>query len=295
MAKSSRFDRYHTYEKRGWLGIIGAVLALVGFFMPYTHIGSGWLSFESPSMYDMLSYGWRALVALVIIALLISAGVAYWNSLHAVGCVAAIPYSIFVLLDILSGTEMFKQGYYGFWLTFLGVLLMLVSPVIVKMWCKNSVSEVWGDAGETVPQVEAPKANVAVSARAINSVERFILNEDRGWRAIIGAVMALVGTFLPALQLGVISVSFYDFIAEETFAIVAIAYYVLVIGTGVAAWYARHEIAFALSFPCLVIVAFVLGFNFKIMLSAAGIGYWLTTIGASWMLAGSVNKLMNRE
>ena len=295
MAKSSRFDRYHTYEIRGWLGIIGAVLALVGFFMPYTHVGSGWLSFESPSMYDTLSYGWRALMALAIIALLICAGVAYWNSLHAVGCVAAIPYSIFILLDTLSETETFKQGYYGFWFTFLGVLLMLVSPMIVKTWCKNSVSEVWSDAGEAAQQVEEAKVSVAVSARAINPVEKFILNEDRGWKAIIGAVMALVGTFLPALQLGVISVSFYDFIAEETLAIVAVGYFALVIGTGVAAWYAKHSIAFLLSFPCAVLVSFVLVSNIGDVFSVAGIGYWLTTIGAGWMLYGSVNKLMNRE
>lgn len=115
------------FEKRGYAGIVGALMALIGFFMPVVELGM----FGSYSTYDYLSDE-APLMCILYIAVLVGIGIAYTCIRHKVAFILSIPCAIYFFF-VFFGEGGFSDMSYlgiGFWVSAIGVLLTILSPWI---------------------------------------------------------------------------------------------------------------------------------------------------------------------
>ena len=115
------------FEKRGYAGIVGAIMALIGFFMPVIELGM----FGSYSTYDYLSDE-APLMCILYIAVLVGIGIAYACIRHKIAFILSIPCAIYFFFVFFGEGDFSDMSYLGigFWVSAIGVLLMVLSPWI---------------------------------------------------------------------------------------------------------------------------------------------------------------------
>lgn len=112
-------------ECRGYPGILGAILTLVGLHLPFVHILFIRISYKEAlaetGPYDPT---WAIVGTLLVVFL-------YMIAYHGIAWVFSIVLTIIFLIQTLSGssiTELLNMAQSGFWVMCAGLLLMFISP-----------------------------------------------------------------------------------------------------------------------------------------------------------------------
>ena len=122
----------------GYVGVLGAIVCFVGMFMPFGEI---W--FVRVSLFSALKEHETVLLFVIIAGIVIS-GLFYSVSLHPVACTVSIITAIVLFYAAfapdgsnswveISFDEMFSYLEYGFWVIVCGVVLMVVSPLVMRV------------------------------------------------------------------------------------------------------------------------------------------------------------------
>lgn len=119
------------YEKRGYIGIIGAAVVLIGMFLPFIDI---W--YEKISMFEALSMA-NSLYPLLALALLAVEAALNWNYHDGTASLIAMAVMAKYIHQCLFDTGYsFEESYRllstGFWVIALGIALLILCPCMLK-------------------------------------------------------------------------------------------------------------------------------------------------------------------
>lgn len=272
-------------KTRNYIGLIGAILALIGFFCPFVKSQSSWdfanfvvehdfgEYYESAKTFSEISIYFYAAYLLFLVA----AGIAFLLAYHKTGAsLTALPTALFLILFLQEGPELVSLSNIGFLLSGVGIIVMLLANSLVGL---NQTLFPHSVFYCNLPQKSDSDMNKTSSAGVCNVNK----NSTRGYVGIIGAVMTLIGFFLPYVTILWVSVSFYDYFCSEMSPFLAIIYIALLIGIGVAYFFYRHTLGCLLSIPYAIYFV-VCTFSETAILEAGQSGYWLTVVGVILML-----------
>lgn len=119
----------NTGKCRGYVGIAGAVMALVGLNMPFLSFGFIEISYMDALNEASSTYGIMAIVILLIVAFL------YIVAYHGVACLISLVLAAFFLAGVLSEDSFggsLDAVDSGFWAMSAGLILMCTSPFAKK-------------------------------------------------------------------------------------------------------------------------------------------------------------------
>lgn len=134
---------YQTKESRGWIGIIGAIIVIIGIFLPVISI-SAWGVTLSFSYLDLITMGsdlgadMGSAVAMCIaaIALAVIGAVLYLMRNNKIGGGLSVAGLIVFLASVFAGMDLGSIGDVigflgmGFWLMLIGYIVMVLSNVL---------------------------------------------------------------------------------------------------------------------------------------------------------------------
>ena len=122
------------------VGIFGAALTLVGFFLPNLIAKD-----TTTSLYAIFRSELYIIFVIVYIAVLVGIGVAYYTNHHLLGKLLAIPYAAYFVVfvikfsfvsalttDHIVNVGFATSGFYGLWATIIGSVLMVFARRITK-------------------------------------------------------------------------------------------------------------------------------------------------------------------
>lgn len=128
---------YQTKEARGWVGIIGAILVIIGMFMKIISVmGFGISYFSIITEYGEMMGSGTMLLCIATIALAIAGGVVYFLAKNQIGRILSIVGIICFLVSIFAGLDMGDIGDIigymgmGFWLMLVGFIVMILSMTL---------------------------------------------------------------------------------------------------------------------------------------------------------------------
>lgn len=118
-------------ECRGYVGIIGAIMTLVGICLPFA---SYW--FVTVSFMEYL-IDQHTVVAVIVIITLVIEVLLYTTSHHGTACAIAVILAVLFFSDLgsdgMSLNDILDMVESGFWVMSDGVVLMCVSPFMKKL------------------------------------------------------------------------------------------------------------------------------------------------------------------
>ncbi len=264
-ASRSRMAKAYLYEKCGYPGIVGAATTLIGLFLPFV----SFMGF-STSFYDYFNAEHSPLFTTVYVLLLIAIAAAYALRHHAIGCFLSLPYLVYHIFFIVSNSDFLKAGQIGFWLTVIGTVVMVLSPYITKEFV---CTPIWARLKESVSNISltVPAAEFGLS----------------GFVGVFGAVLTLIGFFVPFFSYGWISGSLCEIFNSELSPLVSVIYVVLLVGISAAFLLRHHTLGGCLAVPHVIFLLYVIisGPEFFQLGQA---GFWLSLIGVVLMAVAPI-------
>ena len=273
-------------KTRNYIGLIGTLLALIGFFCPFASSKNTWAFatyvvehgfgeyFEAAKTFRKISVYFFAAYLLFLAA----AGVSFLLAHHKAGLwLTALPTVFFLIIFLQEGPELVSSSNVGFWLSAVGLALMLLASSLLGLnrtlfpnsvfYCKQP-EEVAEDMNK-VSTTEVCKMN---------------MNGTRGYVGIVGAAMTLFGFFMPYATIWGFSASFYDYFCSEMSPLLAIIYIALLLGIGAACFFSYHSLGALLSMPYAIYYLICL-VSEPVFLKEGQIGFWVTIIGVVLMVS----------
>lgn len=279
-------------KTRNFFGLIGTLLVLSMFpvnfaasmsFMPYvTDVMTRSFGRYIPVLKTVgEGYAfWFCMAYLVLIAL---AGVAFGFAFHRTGTCLTIPPAIFFLVITLEkGPALIKSSGVGFWVSAVGLIVMLVACKMVSLNKKLFPFSVFYGYKA---QPSAAKGHKVSRSR----LAKTYLYEKRGYVGLAGVLLVLSAFFLRILLfllLGGKSGLLYHYFRLELSLGGAIVYLLLLAGVAVAYFFRHHAFGCILSLPYVVYYCSII-IQEPIAFIAGGISLWLTLIGVILMLLSS--------
>lgn len=119
---------------RGWIGIIGAVLVVIGIFLPIISIFGFGFSYLDMIMHGGdLDLGFTIVLCIATVVLAIVGAVLYFMANTQVARILSVVGLIVYLITIFAGMDMGSIGEIlgylgaGFWLMLIGYIVMVIS------------------------------------------------------------------------------------------------------------------------------------------------------------------------
>lgn len=268
-------------KTRNYIGLIGALLALLGFFCPFAASKSSWTFvnyvvehdfgeyFESAKTFSKISIYFYVAYLLFIIA----AGAAFLLAYHKAGlCLTALPMIFFLIIFLQEGPQLVTSSHIGFWFSAFGLILMLLANRMIGLNRKLFPNSVF--TCQQKPVSDSLVRKLCGLANGKNDT-----NRKPGYIGIAGSVMTLVGFFMPFLSFLWVSRSLYEAFVEEN-ALFAVIYIALLICVGLAYAFSRHMLGFLLSLPHgIYLVTILFSLPESSAIGEIQAGFWVTIIG----------------
>lgn len=272
-------------KTRNYIGLIGALLALLGFFCPFADSKSSWTFVNYVVEHDfgeyfesLKSFSEKSTIFFAVyLFFIIAAGIALLCAYHKTGlCLIVLPTIFFLIIFLQEGPELVLSSNIGFWFSAFGLVLMLLANNLLglhRTLFPNSVFYC------NQPQ----ESNLDTNKISAEGVCKMNMNGKRGYVGIVGAAMTLIGFFLPYATIWGFSASFYDYFCSEMSSLLAVVYIVLLIGIGAAYFFSRHTLGCFLAVPYAVYYVFCI-ISEPDILKVGQVGLWFTIIGVLLMV-----------